>query len=112
MLTDATEQYPVETDQFRNTPADFALEGAETFHELQLRSTKAINEIVEECEGANIEVLVVSHGAFLKTALIQYDGKSLNDMWQHPHIDNCGHSIVRYDNGTPTIIKFADHDSW
>lgn len=112
LLTDATEQYPEQTDQFRNTPETFQLEGAENFHELQARAVKAISDIVEECNGEDIQVLVVSHGAFLKSLLIDYDGRSLNDMWQHPHIDNCGHSIVRYENGVPTIVKFADHDSW
>ena len=112
LLTDATEQFPEHTDQFRNTPETFQLEGAETFHELQARARKAIHDIVDECDGADLQVLVVSHGAFLKSLLIDYDGRSLNDMWTHPHIDNCGHSIVRYDDGTPTILKFADHDNW
>ncbi len=112
LLSDATEQYPVQTDQFRNTPALFTLEGAESFHELQARAHRAINEIVAECNGEDIDVLVVSHGAFLKSVLIDYDGRSLNDMWQHPHIDNCGHSVVRYENGKPAIVKFADHLEW
>ena len=112
LLTDATEQYPVETDQFRNSPVDFALPGAETFHELQARAHNAINEIVEECNGADIHVLIVSHGAFLKSLLVDYAGMTLNDMWQNPHIDNCGHSIVEYKTGKPVITKFADETSW
>lgn len=112
LLTDATEQYPAEADQFRNRPSEFSLTGAESFHELQARAINAINDIVEECNGADINVLVVSHGAFLKSALIEYDDRSLNEIWQHPHINNCGHSIVRYANGKATIVKFADHDSW
>lgn len=112
LLSEATEQYPKQTDQFRNTPETFALEGAETFHELQSRAHKAIDEIVQECDGEDIKVLVVSHGAFLKSLLIGYEKRPLNDMWQHPHIDNCGHSIVRYNSGEPTILKFADHHDW
>lgn len=112
LLTDATEQYPVETDQFRNSPEQFALEGAETFHALQSRAHKAINDIVAECNGEDIHVLVVSHGAFLKSLLIDYAGLTLNDMWKNPHIDNCGHSIVEYKTDKPVIVKFADQTEW
>lgn len=112
LLSEATEQYPVETDQFRNKPSEFSLAGAESFHELQARAISALNDIVEECKGEDHRVLVVSHGAFLKSALIAYEGRTLDDIWQHPHIDNCGHSIVQYVNGNPTVIKFADHDTW
>ena len=112
LLTDATEKYPVETDHFRNAPEQFALDGAETFHALQSRAHKAVNEIVAECDGADIQVLVVSHGAFLKSLLIDYAGLALNDMWKNPHIDNCGHSIVEYKSDKPVIVKFADQMEW
>jgi len=111
-LQQATEQYPVETDQFRNQPEDFQLEGAESFHQLQRRARKAIAEILTECEGVKGHVLVVSHGAFLKSLLIDYAGWSLNEIWQHPHMDNCGHSIVQYSDQTPKMIKFADALEW
>ncbi len=112
LLSDATDKYPEHTDHFRNHPAKFALEGAETFHELQARAHKAINEILAECNGADIQVLVVSHGALLKSLLIDYDDKPLNDIWGSPHIDNCGHSIVNYTNDQPKILKFADLTEW
>ncbi len=112
LLTDATEQYPVETDQFRNSPIDFALPGAETFHELQTRAHKAINEILAESENENLHILIVSHGAFLKSLLVDYAGMTLNEMWKNPHIDNCGHSIVEFGTGKPVIKKFADELTW
>ncbi len=112
LLSEATDQYPLQTDQFRNTPENFALDGAETFHELQHRALSAIDDIVADCRDITGDVLVVSHGAFLKSLLISYEGRSLNDMWQHPHIDNCGHSIVRYKNHKAEILKFADHNDW
>ena len=70
LLKDATEKYPHETSQFRHQPEDFSLEGAETFHELQLRARNAISEILDECAGVTENVLVVSHGAFIKSLLI------------------------------------------
>jgi len=112
LLQDATEKYPKETDLFRNQPEDFQLEGAESFHQLQHRARKAIDEILTECVDVNGNVLIVSHGAFLKSLLIDYAGWKLNDIWQQPHMDNCGHSIVQYTNRKPNMIKFADTTEW
>ena len=112
LLKDATEQHPVETGLFRNEPEKFQLEGAENFHELQQRARNAINEILDECEGIAEHVLVVSHGAFLKSLLIDYAGWRLNDIWTNPHMDNCGHSIVKYNDRVPTMLKFADALEW
>lgn len=112
LLADATAQYPTETDQFRNSPEAFALPGAETFHQLQHRARTAIEEIVTECTGVANQVLVVSHGAFLKSLLIEYAGRSLDDIWASPHMDNCGHSIVEYSDGNATLIKLADTTEW
>lgn len=110
LLTDATEQYPEQTDNFRNDPEKFAIGDAETFAELQARAHKAVNAIVDECP--NQSVLVVSHGAFLKALLIDYENRPLNNIWADPHMDNCAHSIVEYDSGTPKVLKFADKTSW
>jgi len=114
LLQDATDQFPKETDQFRNQPEAFQLDGAESFHQLQKRSRNAIDEILTECEGEGVDgdVLVVSHGAFLKSLLIDYAGWSLNEIWHEPHMDNCGHSVVQYSDRMPKMVKFADALEW
>jgi len=110
LLTDVNEQFPEQADNFRHAPDKFAIGDAETFSALQTRAHNAINDIVAECP--NQTVLVVSHGAFLKSLLIDYENIPLNSIWDNPHMDNCGHSIVEYGSGTPTVTKFADQDSW
>ena len=112
LLAEVTEQYPQQTDLFRHQPEKFALDGAETFQQLQQRARAAIEEILEECEGIAGHVLVVSHGALLKSLLIDYADRPLNDIWQSPHMDNCGHSIVEYKNRVPLMTKFADLLEW
>lgn len=112
LLTDATTDYPVDVDHFRNQPGKFALSGAETFQQLQSRAEKAIKEILEECGYADITVLVVSHGAFIKSLLLTYSGRSIDQLWDLPHIDNCGHSIVEYKQGKARLLKFADQQEW
>lgn len=110
LLTDVTEQYPEQADNFRHNPELFSLGDAETFTALQARAHKAVNEIVAECP--NETVLVVSHGALLKSLLIDYENQPINNIWNDPHMDNCGHSIVEYGNGKPKVVKFADLDEW
>jgi len=36
----------------------------------------------------------------------------MEKLWEHPHMDNCGQSIVEYSTGTPEVIRLADHDEW
>ena len=110
LLTDATEQYPEQTDNFRHHPQKFEFGDAETFAQLQARAHKAVNEIVAECRDQT--VLVVSHGALLKSLLIDYENRPINHIWKDPHMDNCGHSIVEYGDGPPKVTKFADHTEW
>lgn len=110
LLTDVNEQYPEQAKNFRHHPEQFSMGDAETFSALQARAHNAVNEIVAECPDQN--VLVVSHGAFLKSLLIDYENIPLNAIWDNPHMDNCGHSIVEYGSGTPKVVKFADLLEW
>ena len=110
LLSDATDQYPEQTDNFRHNPGEFSLDDAETFSALQARAHNAVNEIVAECPSQT--VLVVSHGALLKSLLIDYENRPINTIWADPHMDNCGHSVVEYGTGSPKVIKFADHTEW
>jgi len=110
LLSDATEQYPEQADNFRHHPEKFSLGDAETFASLQARAHKAVNEIVAECP--NQTVLVVSHGALLKSLLIDYENQPIGNIWHDPHMDNCGHSIVEYGDGSPKVVKFADLTEW
>ena len=56
LLSDATEQYPEQADNFRHHPEKFALGDAETFANLQARAHKAVNEIVAECPKQTVPV--------------------------------------------------------
>jgi len=110
LLSEATEQYPLETDNFRYKPHEFALSDAETFAAVQSRALKAVGKIV--AESPQQTVLVVSHGVFIKSLLIAYENRPLERLWDDPQIPNCGHSIVEYATGTPKVVRFADLDEW
>lgn len=110
LLADAVAQHPEATDAFRNRPDEFELEGAETLSALQKRATDAVTTIVDACPDQT--VLIVSHGAFIKALLIDYENIPMRKLWKDPHIDNCGHSIVEYKNGKAKVVKFADRLDW
>ena len=102
---------PVEFDHFWNKPDHFALPGAETFEQLQRRGLAAIRNIVAEYHEQR--VLVVSHGAMIKSILSHFDGRPLCNLWQPPELHNCAHSIVEFAaDGGHLIRQFAGCNTW
>ncbi len=77
---------------FRERPADYNLEGAETFQQVQDRGVSAIEDIIAAEQ--NGSVLIVAHGAILKTIFAHYAGVDLNDIWTAPSLHNCCHNIL------------------
>ncbi len=91
---------------FMSEPDRFFLEGAETFAELQTRGVAAIQEIIARhfATDASRHVLVVSHGAILKTIIAHYANVPISQMWAEPHLENCSHSILLVDSdGRPRL---------
>jgi probable phosphoglycerate mutase len=102
---------PVEFDNFWHKPDRFALPGAETFAQLQRRGLAAIKRIVTE--NRNRRVLVVSHGAMIKSILSHFDGRPLRNLWHPPEMHNCAHSIIEFGtDGQHLINLFAGEHAW
>ncbi|MBV1930097.1 MAG: histidine phosphatase family protein [Porticoccaceae bacterium] len=101
---------PVALNAFRHTPDSFDVEGAETFSDLQNRALLAVNEIIEQHRGQ--ELVIVSHGAWIKSVLCHYEGRPLSNFWEPPRMHNCCHSIVEIaaDGDAGNIIRYADLD--
>jgi broad specificity phosphatase PhoE len=97
---------------FRHQPHTFDVRGAETFLDLQKRALDAIAEIVSQCSGQ--EVVIVSHGAWIKSVLCHYENRPISQFWQPPRMHNCCHSIIEIPvNGDkPQIIRYADIDNF
>ena len=83
----------------------FEVEGAESYPELQARGVAAIERIV--AENAGEAVLVVSHGALLKSVLMHYAGYPLTTLRARPSLPNCAHCIVETEGARRTIVQFA-----
>gem|GEM_PF-554814 len=64
LRSDVAVQWPGEFEDFKHRPDRFALDGAESFEDLQVRGTRALDAIAESHAGCR--VLAVSHGALIK----------------------------------------------
>ncbi|RLA46664.1 MAG: hypothetical protein DRR06_04555 [Gammaproteobacteria bacterium] len=101
---------PQASHAFRQEPHTFDVSGAETFANLQRRALDAIVQIIDQCRGK--EVVIVSHGAWIKSVLCHYEGRALSQFWEPPRMHNCCHSIIKISaNGDDAkIVRYADLD--
>ena len=86
----------------------FNVEGAESYHDLQRRGVKAIERILDEHQNApsNSNILVVSHGALLKTIIAHYTNVPLSELPSYPSLPNCCHSILLYKDNSARFTVF------
>jgi len=107
--TDVISQYPQAFEDFRKAPDRFRLAGAETFEDVRKRGVAAVRQIVSQYPGST--VMVVSHGAIIKTILCHYANRPLRRLWDPPPLYNCARSIVAVDGeGRGSILRVAGVD--
>lgn len=94
-----------EHDIWLREPHKFYMEGAETLYELQKRAMLGINKIIDENPNKNI--LIVSHGATLKTiilGLLDIDIKYYNKLT----LANVSLSIIEFRDYNRVLKLFND----
>ena len=108
ILYDEIEQR--EPDSFRHfweEPHLFDVSGAENFFDLQTRALNTIFHIAKT--HPNQCIVIVSHGALIKTILCYAEGRSMSELWSPPHMHNCAHSIIKINkDDIENIIQYAD----
>lgn len=99
---------PLALNAFRNTPDSFDVDGAETFSDLQNRALGAVTDIIYQHRGQ--EIVIVSHGAWIKSVLCHYQGRPLSQFWEPPRMHNCCHSIIEIPvtGDAGRIVRYAD----
>ncbi len=75
-IDEAEREWPEEFANYRRAPSQFALAGAETFHDLQRRVVHAVHAIARRHPGQR--VLIVSHGVATKVLLLHLRGQPLD----------------------------------
>lgn len=104
---DIARQSPQDHEHFWKAPHLFAVDGTESFFQLQQRGLESVQLIATNasCE----DIAIVSHGAIIKSILCHYEDRSLDRLWEPPHMHNCCHSILEV-NGEAEghIVQYAD----
>ena len=91
-------------NQLEYDPSSF---GGESFLEVRERVIRGLNKFIEL--NKNYErVLVVSHGATLKTLLHYISGKDILTLSDEAIPKNTSYTIVKYENGKFEIIDFSN----
>lgn len=107
LYDDIEKEDPDSYQHFWQKPHLFAVEGAESFFDLQDRAINQIKSIAATQQGKT--VAIVSHGALIKSVLCRAQERPMEELWAPPSMHNCAHSIIRYDEDfQPTIVQYAD----
>ena len=98
---------PESHNHFWEEPHLFDLRGAETFYQLQERAVSTVQKIAKN--STSKKVVIVSHGALIKSLLCDAERKPIKELWSPPRMHNCAHSIIVYKKETPQkILQYAD----
>ena len=110
LYRDLEQSHPEEVRLFREEPHRFQYPGAETFLALQARGLAALAAILAEAEPGG-DILVVSHGAMIRTLLGHHLDRPLSRLWEPPRMHNCAHSILEFSAaGSARVLRYADLD--
>ena len=91
-------------NQLEYDPSSF---GGESFLEVRERVIRGLNKFIELNKNYE-KVLVVSHGATLKTLLHYISGKDISTLSDEAIPKNTSYTIVKYENGKFKIIDFSN----
>lgn len=115
---DIEQQFPNLVEAHDNASESFEVEGAEKRRETQARGVAAIESIVRQHanDDKDSDILIVSHGAIMKTILGHYAGVPLPQLRGLPSLPNCAHCILEIDADNRQIIQIAgqayDQTAW
>jgi broad specificity phosphatase PhoE len=102
---DIEEQFPEIVDAHAKGLPSFKIEGAENSDEVQRRGSSAIEAIIAAHSDAAVHdnILIVSHGAIMKTILAYYLNVALTNLHTLPQLPNCAHCIIEV-NGLDRVV--------
>lgn len=109
MWSDVERAHPELVEAHRIASPEFEVEGAEKSHEVQERGVRAIESIISAHSSAAEEtnILVVSHGAIMKTILAHYANVPLGVIHNLPSLPNCAHCIICIDRQERCVEQIA-----
>jgi probable phosphoglycerate mutase len=106
---DIEEKFPDIVDAHEKGLPSFNVEGAENSDEVQARGKTAIESIIAAHSDAadDDNILIVSHGAIMKTILAYYLNISVTELHTLPQLPNCAHCIIDVKGSDRNVITIA-----
>lgn len=94
---------------FWNAPHRYQPGRGESFLEVQQRARETIEAIL--AAHSNEHILMVSHGAFIKSFLTSLVGRGVEEIWHPPKAENLAYSIIEAGSeGELQVRMFCDVD--
>jgi len=99
-------QYPAEYDSFMTEPDLFSGGDGESFTDMLERA----NDFLEEVQRSELtgNLLVVTHGLFIKVLYLILKEINLKDFWTEPTVDGTSLSIVKWENERFELLVESD----
>lgn len=95
-------RWPDAMENFLRHPDKLNIPHGETFQEVQQRAMKGLYAIMADPANEDTTIVIVAHGAILRTILTAQLHMSLEYAWSIRQF-NTAVNIVRYDEGRPTV---------
>ena len=99
-------QFPEEYDCYRNRPDVYQNKDAESFMDIKKRAENFLEEFKKSPQNGNL--LVVTHGLFIKSLFTIFKGIELKDIWTEPTVEGTSLTIVKLDEGHAEIMIEGD----
>lgn len=106
LIDDLKKEYPEEIDLFWNHPEKYRRETCETYEEVRIRAAQFMERVAAEHPGENI--LVVTHGALLKTLYTYLKYQQISDIAYAVHPLSTAVAIVEKRDGVWNVVSWND----
>lgn len=106
LIDELKEKFPEETDLFWNHPEKYQRPTCETYEEVRKRAGKFMEETAAENPGKNI--LVVTHGALLKTLYTYFKYQPIAEIAHAKHPLSTAMAIVEKRDGIWNVMSWND----
>lgn len=101
LLHDFPEQESIFSDPAHYIP----LGSGETYAQLDERCRQLLEEIIPPLEGRYHDVVMVSHGAFIRGVVRRILNLPLEDFWKTPPQQNCTCTLLQCTNGAVSLLE-------
>lgn len=106
LIDDIKKQFPEEIDLFWNHPEKYQRETCETYGQVRERAAAFMERIASENPGKNI--LVVTHGALLKTLYTYLKYQQISEIARAVHPLSTAAAIVEKKDGMWNVVTWND----